>query len=218
MEVGEIIVISSLFLNLNSPKAEGGSKSRTERLEDAWDALDSVLWVHLNLLLSFGISKGRSLKSTLVALPEVVASCCMSNLLRRSFGISKGKSDNSASLSTLLRLRLSTCGLGTWNPKGLHLIPALDSIEIPLSDPCISVSPDEDDCSAKLMRFLFCGTLRFLKDVSVGVVAFVFVFVTVVRFSVTSSGDAFCELLLRLLSEVSEAGSWEDLSEMGERI
>lgn len=57
--------------------------------------------------------------------------------------------------------------------------------------------------------------------------AFVFVFVLVLvllvsitLFSVVmlSSGDAFWELLLRLLSEVSEAGSCEDLSEIGESI
>lgn len=169
------------------------------------------------------MSKGRSLRSTLVALPDVVASCCISSRLLRSFGMSKGKSDNSGSLST--RLILSSCGFNKWKPKGLHLIPARDSMEIPLSDPWISASPDDDDCSARLMRFLFCGVRRFLKDVSMGeVTAFVlaaFVLlpaVTLFSMMTFSSGEAFCELLLRLLSEVSEAGSCDDLSEIGERM
>lgn len=86
------------------PNKEGGSTSRTERLDEACEALDSVLWVHLSLLLSFGMSKGKSLRSTLVALPEVVASCCMRSRLLLSFGISKGRSESSGSLSTKLIL------------------------------------------------------------------------------------------------------------------
>lgn len=208
------------------PNNAGGSTSRTDKLEDACEPLDSVLCMHLSLLLSLGMSKGRSLKSTLVALPEVVASCCISNRLLRSFGMSNGRSDSSGSLST--RLMLSSCGFNKWKPNGLHLIPARDSIEIPLSEPWISASPDDEDCSAKLIRFLFWGVRLFLNDVSNGeVTEFVLVFVftvlvlfdAITLFSVTfSSGDAFCELLLRLLSEVSEAGSWDDLSEIGESI
>lgn len=42
--------------------------------------------------------------------------------------------------------------------------------------------------------------------------------VTLFSVMMFSSGEAFCELLLRLLSDVSEAGSCDDLSEIGERI
>ena len=81
-------------------------------------------------------------------------------------------------------------------------------MDIPLSEPWISASPDDDDCKARLIRFLFCGVRRFLKDMSIGEVT-VFVLPEVTLFSAVmfSSGEAFCELLLRLLSEVSEAGS-----------
>jgi len=84
-------------------------------------------------------------------------------------------------------------------------------MDIPLSEPWISASPDDDDCKARLIRFLFCGVRRFLKDMSIGeVTVFVLVLlpeVTLFSAVMFSSGEAFCELLLRLLSEVSEAGS-----------
>lgn len=71
---------------------------------------------------------------------------------------------------------------------------------MPLSEPWISGSPI---LKPRFNKFLFWGSRLLFFRIS-GVA--------------TSSGEHFWELLFLLLSEVSEIGSWDDLSEIGLRI
>lgn len=67
-------------------------------------------------------------------------------------------------------------------------------MEMPLSDPWISVSAEDEDCNAKLIKFLFCGALRFLDEDSVGVVTLVLllIFELILTASIApSSGEPF---------------------------
>lgn len=144
---------------------------------DTFEMLICALWRRL----SFGMSKGRSLRSTDVADPDV--SCTEQDsiwrILRlRSLGMSKGRSLN------------SSCSGG----------PTRERTEIPESLP-LCVSSSTFRLPRKTLRF--CGVLLFFCVSLPGVTA--------------SSGDAFSELLFLLFSDASLQGSWEDLSEIGER-